>query len=82
MVVILYVMKHFSPPSSAYYQKVPYMQITQKKNIYEDHAIRDVDSIIEWKISTNIKPPSSYLTSKMTLVVLMHVYEIMIIRNL
>ena len=45
------------------------------KNIYEDHAIRDVDSIIEGQISTYIKPPSSYLTSEMTLVFLMHVYE-------
>ena len=74
MVVILYVLKHCSPPSSAYYHKVIYMQ-NIKKNIYEDHAIRDVDSIIEWKISTNIKPPSSYLTSEMTLIVLIHVYE-------
>ena len=45
------------------------------KNIYEDHAIRDVDSIIECQITTHIKPPSSYLTSEMILVVLMHVYE-------
>ena len=66
-------MKHCSPPSTANYQKVIYMQITQK--IYEDHAIRDVDSIIERQIADHIKTQSSHLTSKMTLVALMHVYE-------